>query len=540
MKKYLCLMLFLSLMTACMKTSPEDGVVRIGGKTISKAQFDAFDKARNLYFGEVGPYFPANRSPITHLVETELIYRQSGTARLKDSLKSTADWEWKKRCIQAQLVFLEYITENLDIPEERIKACYEARKNSFEVTEKTQAFKDTAKKDTVTVKKDSIRYRPLEEVKRILVDSIFLLDNKPDSAFLALFDSTATKRDIDAMWLKEVRRMDNAFFMKKIYKQMTGKAYPDSLNDISGQGRYITQADMDVVISWLTKPGRRYFHTHMRELVENMVKWKLFAAYAEKLGRDKLPEVNHVMGWAWKLNVAFSYLNTVIVPSVTPPAAVDTAMLMYAIFDNNGYAPLEKGSTVITDRMLTEREVRMRITIDSILISYRKAIPVVFLQKDLTDIKSDDPSALLKKADALRDSGKTKEAKDAYKNLSDEFLYSSQGQAALIELAKLQSEQKLYLDAITSYRRFLLISPDKRKRCTTFFVIGSIYENYLNDLLPAEENYKWVLKNTPDCELADDAEFMMLHLGEPTPRVEELRNEAMRQGRKAVDTVRNN
>ena len=45
-----------------------------------------------------------------------------------------------------------------------------------------------------------------------------------------------------------------------------------------------------------------------------------------------------------------------------------------------------------------------------------------------------------------------------------------------------------------------------------------------------------MLKNTPDCELADDAEFMMLHLSEPAPGVEELRNEAMRQGRKVDDT----
>jgi tetratricopeptide (TPR) repeat protein len=536
MKKYVCLMLLLSLITACIKTSPKDGVARIGKKTISQAQFDAFDKARNLYLGDVGPYFPADRSPITHLVETELIYRQSGTARLKDSLKSTADWQWKKRCFQAQLVVLGYLIEDLNIPDEQIKAYYEAHKDSFKVTVKAQAPEDTSKKDTAKVQKDSIYYRPFKDVKRMIVDSLFLQANKPDSAYRALFDSTYKKQDIDALWLQHVRWKDGAFFMKKIYKEMTGKAYPDSLQDIFGEGKYITQAELDVVISWLTRSGRRYFHAHRRELVENLVRWKLFAAYAEKLGRDTLPEVNHVMGWAWKLNVAFCYINTVLAPSVTSSAAVDTAMLMYAIDDDNGYAPVEKGSSVINDRMLSEREERMRMKIDSVLVTYRRATPVTFLRKDLTDIKSDDPSALLKKADALRDSGKTKEAEEAYANLSIVFLYSPEGQTALVELAKLQTEQRLYSAAITSYRKYLLKSPDTSKRSNTFFVIGSIYDAYLNEPLPAEENYKWVLKNAPDCELADDAEFMMLHLGEPMPSVEELRSEAMRQGRKVDDT----
>ncbi|MBN2188033.1 MAG: hypothetical protein JW699_01160 [Chitinispirillaceae bacterium] len=535
MKKYVCLMFLLSLITACIQISPKDGIARVGGKTISKEKFNAFNNARFLYIGNVGPYFPANRSPITYLVETELIYRQSGTARIKDSLQRTADWQWKKRYFQAQMVSLGYIIENLNFSEEQIKAYYEARKNSFKVTVKVRAPEGTTQKNAATVPKDSIYYRPLEDVKRLIVDSLFLQANRPDSAFLALFDSTYKKQDIDARWLENVRRNGGGFFMKKTYKEMTGKEYPDSLEDIFGEGKYIIQADLDVVISWLTKSGRRYFHEHKRELVDSLAKWKLFAAYAEKLGRDTLPEVKQVMDWAWKLNVAFSYVNTVLAPSVASSVSVDTAMLMYAICDANGYAPVAQDSGVISERMLSEREELMRMKIDSILVTYRSSTPVTFLQKDLSDIKSGEPSALLKKADALRESGMTTEAQDAYTNLSSVFLYSPEGQAALVELAKLQTGERRCSEAINNYRKYLLISPDKGKRCNTFFKIGSMYDDCLDLLLPAEENYKWVLKNTPDCELADDAEFMMLHLGEPMPSVEELRNEAMRQGRKVDD-----
>ena len=64
------------------------------------------------------------------------------------------------------------------------------------------------------------------------------------------------------------------------------------------------------------------------------------------------------------------------------------------------------------------------------------------------------------------------------------------------------------------------------------FMIGFIYDEYLDRPEMAEVNYKWVLKNTPDCELSDDAEFMMLHLGEQMSSVDELQAEVKRQGKK--------
>jgi hypothetical protein len=63
-------------------------------------------------------------------------------------------------------------------------------------------------------------------------------------------------------------------------------------------------------------------------------------------------------------------------------------------------------------------------------------------------------------------------------------------------------------------------------------MIGFIYDEHLNKPEKAEQNYKWILHNARDCELADDAEFMVLHLDEPMSSVEELRAEALRQGRK--------
>ena len=100
----------------------------------------------------------------------------------------------------------------------------------------------------------------------------------------------------------------------------------------------------------------------------------------------------------------------------------------------------------------------------------------------------------------------------------------------------MQTEKGEYSDAVKNYRDFIVLVNDKAKLCNTFFMIGFIYDEYLNKPDLAEANYKWVLKNTPTCDLADDAEFMCLHLGEPMNSVEELRAEAKRQGKK-VDTT---
>jgi hypothetical protein len=117
------------------------------------------------------------------------------------------------------------------------------------------------------------------------------------------------------------------------------------------------------------------------------------------------------------------------------------------------------------------------------------------------------------------------------------FPFTDQGKQAFSELAKIQTENGQYRDAIQNYRHLLLWGTDKTKQCNTFFMIGFIYDEYLDKPDMAEANYRWVLKYTPDCDLSDDAEFMVQHLDEPLTSVEELRDEAVRQGRNVDDTT---
>ncbi|MBN1577947.1 MAG: hypothetical protein JW913_15410, partial [Chitinispirillaceae bacterium] len=498
MKQFAPIIIFLPLMMMCSKKTTDEGIVRIGRTTISKSAFEAFEKVVRMYPTDAGTYFPAFRPTISHLIETEVIFRQKGTRAVKDSLQTTADWQWKKRYFPAQLFFIDYILENLCIPDEKINSYYEAHKDSFKVTVKGDS-----------TKKDSSYFKLLTDVKKNIVDSLFLQENKPDSAFLARYDSLPEKQELDVRWLQYVRQAAPSFFMKRLYKEVTGTLYPDSLSEVFGEGKYVTQADMDVIISWIPPTQRHFYETpeQKRQLVEWLVKWKLFSGYAEKLGRDKLPSVKKATEWAWKLNVVYCYVTTVMEPALKPSVRIDTAMMLYTLYDETGYS---KNTNLLESKLRLKAEDMMKMKIDSAIVAFRQKYAVTFLQNDWKDSKNEVPSALLAKADALRDSGKTTEARDAYETLTKEFVFFPEGQTALVELAKLQTEQQMYTQAIDNYRKFLLLSPDHGKRCNTFFMIGFIYDEYLDKPLHAEENYKWVLKNTPECELADDAEFMML------------------------------
>jgi hypothetical protein len=63
-------------------------------------------------------------------------------------------------------------------------------------------------------------------------------------------------------------------------------------------------------------------------------------------------------------------------------------------------------------------------------------------------------------------------------------------------------------------------------------MIGFTYDEYLKSYSLAEANYKWILRDAPNCSLASDAEFMLQHLDEPMTSIEEIQGQSVRQGRK--------
>jgi len=548
MKKITPFILLLPVIFSCSNTAPKDAIIQIGKKFITKAQYEAFEKVNKMYPTDPGSYFPGFRSRTTQLVETELIY-QTTSAKFRDSLKNSADWKLKERYYPAQMFLIDYLANTLGITSAEISSYYNAHKESFKVTvtKKDTTKIDSAKTDSTS--NDSTYYRTLETVKNEIVDSLFVQKNPPDSAFNARFDSLADYNYRMDQYLMFVRQTLPNFFMKKIYAEVNGHPYPDSISEIFGDDKYITKADLDVILTWIPEARRKLYDTpeRQRELVEWLLKWKLFSSYARDHHLLPADTLKNTMEYAWKLNVVYAYVNNVMAPQAEAAAKVDTAMVLYAMYDDNGYTPFKVTDNAFSSKLLSENRQMTLLNLERAIMDLRKGTTISMLQSDWTDIKNQKPDSLFKQAEEFRDSSKINEAKDIFLTLTKEFAFTPEGLNAFVELAKLQTEQQLYSQAISNYRKYLMYSDATEKRCNTFFMIGFIYDEYLDKPAHAEANYKWVLKNTPDCELADDAEFMMLHLNEPMSSVEELRDEAMRQGRKvdatdetaaAADTVK--
>ncbi|MBD3393592.1 MAG: hypothetical protein GF418_15770 [Chitinivibrionales bacterium] len=529
----------------CQKVEKEDRFVKIGWRTMSREDFDAFMKMQRQYPSALSSVFPGDRSPATFMVELEILYRRArwGSGRLK----KTADWQWKKHYFPAQLYIQQVIAENAGFTDEQIEKYYHAHIDSYEVVKQVPVMRDSVAGDSVIqVETDSTRdstyHRPLAEVRNQIAEKLFTSTYPPDSAFwvdaVAPGDSSVDTSLVLSRWYRRWRRDLPNFFMRKEYERQTGEPFPDSLEAWYGEGKLITPADMDAILSWLSEDRRESYtnESGKRYLAEWLLKWKLFSARAREIGFDKKKDVREVLDWAWKLQVVNNFVENKLVPRAEKGITIDTAMCLYAYWDKRGTPGVTPDSAAVAETVEEYHTQKVGIVLDRIIAKMRSKTGVKFLQSDWKDEKDRDPAVMMAEADSLLAANESRKAESTYRDVYKYFPYTEHGMKALTEMAKIQTEKGKYRDAIRNYRTHVILSEEAGRQCNTFFMIGFIYDEYLSKPEHAEVHYKWILKNTPECELADDAEFMFLHLDEPMTSVEELQAEARRQGRNIDDT----
>jgi hypothetical protein len=526
----------LSLLCVCHHGAQQkDTIAYVGSTLITQQDFDAFNSVARYMPSQPEEFAMTGRSGISAMLEIQAIYKKARWNPKNIKLRHAPDWQWKERYFTSLQYAMDILQGNLGYTNEQLKAYYNAHKDQFK---QPIQFDSTgkAKKGVAAVVK------PFDEVKTMVVQKMFAANHKPDSAFMKRLDSVEAKDTnlVQSRWVEYIR--SNAFrdyFLKEFFKEKYGKPYPDSLKDLYGNGKILTSADMDVILSWVPAYQRDQIKGSPQRLMDFcgwLMKWKLFAEKAVSSGFAAQPSTQKILKWAWKAEIAQRYVTEKLVPQAKVGIHIDTAMALYSYWDENG----NPGSKVDTAGLrshiakLTQQEVATNF--EKIIYQIRKSVGIKFIQVGLKDEKTNNPVQLLKAADSLRDTGSTTEAENRYRMLVSDFAFTPEGKKAMVELAKVQTEQQSYSDAIKNYRRYLVIDADISKQCNTMFMIGFIYDEYLDKPDMAEINYKWVLKNAPDCELADDAEFMMLHLGEQMASVDELQAEVKRQGKKVEAT----
>jgi len=530
-----------SALLVCQSANVKEPFVKVGNTTLGIESLESFRKITGVYPVTMPYYFPAQRQVHTFMTECEAIYKYAGSksAGISKKLADSPDWKWKKR-YYAALLFFDLLPVNLGFTDKQLEEYYKKSKEEFKVTVTTEDGKDSS------------YIPPFDSVKTRVADRCFYNANQPDSAFIAGLsdqDSAAVMNH----WIYTVRSNPPYFFMRKFFKERTGYEYKDSVEQIVDNDKVVTSADMDVINSWLPESRR---DMSKKDQAEWLFKWLSFSEQAEKLGLTATPEFKDMMHWAQRIEFAFEYLRTEVMPNVESLGTLtpfDTTLAELIAYDNIGQVGRVNPGW-IASQLDEIAKTRVSVAVEAAIYAARKSVKVKYLQEhaDRRDDKDADPDALMAKADSLREAasdpdmdadeaGKlTDEAEKLYQILSTDFAFTEVGRKALGELAKTLIDKynadpkrgkRLISMAINAYRRSQKLDADPENLCNSYFLSGFAYDEYIKNYSLAEANYAWVLRNAPKCALASDAEFMIQHLGEPMTSIEEIQGQSMRQGR---------
>ncbi len=90
----------------------------------------------------------------------------------------------------------------------------------------------------------------------------------------------------------------------------------------------------------------------------------------------------------------------------------------------------------------------------------------------------------------------------------------------LFSLAQQAENEQNFQKAIDFYKLLLRKYPNHEHNYKAQFMIGFIYSEELKDYNKAKEAMQAVVDKYPDCDLADDARWMLEHMGEDLENIE--------------------
>ncbi len=478
--------------------------------------------------------FPSAVGDVYSAVMAELAYPIAKAAVNLDSIRTSQEWQILSVFYPGQLYFKDELIPTLGLPDSLLKAEYEKNK-------KTRYFSvkkiDSTKTDTTIL--------TFKDARPQIAMAIIADNPKPDSTFYSQFKKPTAKPGeftIDTAlakkrWPDQYRRDIGVTILKQKCKAAYGVLPPDSFSGYSSGPAAIPAERVNELINWIPADRRQGFSSpaKKKELCDWLLRWKLFSAEAKKTGYSDKPQIVAALDWAWKFEVVKVWLNTKVKPGALAAAKVDTLMSLYNYWDKSGKPMLVPDTATLAKTIAADKAATADIQISKTMYDIRSKASVKFYKKNLTDGQDVSIDSISKSADSLNAAGAYDQALQSYEKLNQLFPFSKKGSEALVEIAKLATEREDFYKASESYRKYLRFGSDTTKRNNIFFMLGFIYGEHLHHAEMADACYKWVLKNAPDCELADDAEFMCQHIAEPMTGVEELQSEAKRQG-KQTDT----
>lgn len=483
----------------------------IAGKTYAIGDLIAFNSMMYHHpVREMDGRFPGKRNTTTCFIETQALYQEAYA--YKKQVMNGTEWKWKEIYIPGQIYQVGVIDKNMGASDEDIYEYYKKHKNELLM-------------EFGLGQSDSMDFN---RARISVVKKLFLGKYPPAAEFSALY-SGLSESEIETKWFEQMAGDRGAFFRDVLYKKRFGTDFPkdNPKSELVGSGKLISETELKIVMNWVAK-GQ---NVPENLVTAKMVSWILFSDEAKRTGYVKADGYKKLKEQFEKFEVVRYYVNDILGDRIKSNFEPNVEFVKFAIADSSKTPSLNISQENIANYADMIKTAMYETKVIEYIHQKRAKANVTLLQKDYIDMFDRSPAQIKREADSLAANQNTERARRVYRDLTEWYLYSQEGIDAFLELAKLHTDSKSYAEAVNSYRKYLLYGGADSEWCKVFFMIGYIYAEYLNKYPLAAMNYRWILKNQPNCSLSEDAEFMYLHLGEPMVDVEELRQESIRQGR---------
>jgi hypothetical protein len=116
--------LMLCLCCFCQKGNvSKDSLVKIGGMTVTKQMYEAFDEAKGMFPSLRSEYF-SRASDMTVFIAINALYEKAKTTPLASRVKASDDWKWKQMFFPAQAYLKDVVSANFGFSEKDLENHY--------------------------------------------------------------------------------------------------------------------------------------------------------------------------------------------------------------------------------------------------------------------------------------------------------------------------------------------------------------------------------------------------------------------------------
>lgn len=506
--------LILSPQVIAQPISTEDTIVQVGQEHYTLDQYSTFSSM--VYKHPVlhkEAFYPGKRKMTTQFSETMFLYPEAQS--YEHQFTTTKEWQWKETYLLGQWYQDKIIIENLGATEKELKKFYKRNRKLFPAADtlsKEEAFQQN--REAIITKRFLAHYPPTKEFKEEMGD---------------VADSL-----IEMQWLRKPKSMGALFFLPYSYEKAFGTPMPTDISELIGENKLITEEDLVIITGWLPKGKRGIMENPQQRIpiLKFILSWKLFANAAQEAKIDKTPAFQSYKTAFKKYEAVKHYINIVLMGELDDSITIiDNDELMLAYQDTRGALQEEIDSSLLINLAHAIQTERTAIALNKIIAEKRSKSGITIIHHDFDDplaMKSDQLAHLV---DSLVKNNQIAEAKKINKTLMAYYAHTEEGKKAYANLARQFIDEEQYKRAIQTYRNAILYKIDEDRECKKQFMIAYIYgENLQNNSLAAA-NFQRVLQKCPEGDLADDAEFMYLHIGEPYLSITDLQEEFERQGR---------